>query len=388
MQTTSRGSVKISPCEVGEDGAVKIIAESSLTASKALVRLIWDNRKVLGPEPENITSTKTTPLFAQEFGGSGGHHYTALWIAYREIYLLSRSLTAKRQELTDAATRVQKALDQPSAGGASFSFSAENLQYVLIIDEINRGNISKILGEMITLLEPDKRIGMPGELKLPLSYSPSHRFAVPPNLHVIGTMNTADRSIALMDVALRRRFTFEELMPDSFVIRQILEKEVPDKKFIDLVVDIFEALNSRIRFVYDRDHQLGHAYFLDVRTLGDLRQVFVDRVIPLLQEYFYGAWDKICLVLGCPYSDDGKPERGAPFTHEGKYRAPIITAGIFEEETTIGFDHSDYEDRVDYQVSRVFARSTVSEEKLYPYFLGMLPDEKYGQYKVADEVSP
>ncbi len=329
MRITSRGSVRVHPCKETEDGTISVNEESFQTASKEFVRPIWENRKELGLEPEKLTSKMTTKFFAQQFGGGGGHHYTAIWIAYREIYHLSRSASVKRQELTDVKARVQKALDQPGAGGASFNFSSNTLQYVLIIDEINRGNISKILGEMITLLEPDKRIGTPGELKLPLSYSPAHRFAIPPNLHIIGTMNTADRSIALMDVALRRRFTFEELMPDFSVIRQVLEKEVADTKFINLVVDIFEVLNHRIRFVYDRDHQLGHAYFLNVRNLVDLRQVFVDRIIPLLQEYFYGAWDKICLVLGCPYSEAGKPERGVPFTSEGKYTAPIIISAIF-----------------------------------------------------------
>ena len=394
MQTTTRASVRINPCEVADDGTITVNTESFQTASKVLVRLLWDNRKELGPEPEKITSTKTTPLFAHELGGAGGHHYTAIWIAYRELFLLSRSAAGRRQELTDPMTRVQKALDQPGAGGASFTFSANNLQYVLIIDEINRGNISKILGEMITLLEPDKRLGTPGELKLPLSYSPAHRFSVPPNLHVIGTMNTADRSIALMDVALRRRFTFEELMPESFVVREVLEKEVPDKLFIDLVVDIFEVLNQRIRFVYDRDHQLGHAYFLGVRNLDDLRQVFIDRVIPLLQEYFYGAWDKICLVLGCPYSDDGKPERGSPVVRERRYIAPVIDVNIFEEEAIIGFDHSDYENRLDYQVCRLFIRGNCLDENLLPYFLGVLSDEKYDHYKkpekpetLSDEIS-
>jgi 5-methylcytosine-specific restriction endonuclease McrBC GTP-binding regulatory subunit McrB len=386
MRITSRGSVRVHPCEKTEDGTISVNDESFQTASKELVRPIWENRKELGPEPEKLTSNMTTKFFAQQFGGGGGHHYTAIWIVYREIYYLSRSASMKQQQLTDVKIRVQKALDQPGAGGASFNFSNTTLQHVLIIDEINRGNISKILGEMITLLEPDKRIGTPGELKLPLSYSPAHRFAIPPNLHIIGTMNTADRSIALMDVALRRRFTFEELMPDSSVIRQILEKKVTDTKFIDLVVDIFEVLNHRIRFVYDRDHQLGQAYFLGVSNFVDLRQVFIDRIIPLLQEYFYGAWDKICLVLGCPYSEDGKPERGVPFTTEGKYAAPIIMSAIFQEEMTIGFDHSDYEDRLDFQVSRSFSRS-MSEEKLRPYFFGILPDSKYDQYAKPEEQS-
>jgi 5-methylcytosine-specific restriction endonuclease McrBC GTP-binding regulatory subunit McrB len=384
MRITSRGSVRVHPCEETEDGTISVNDESFQTASKEFVRPVWENRKELGPEPEKLTSNMTTQFFAQQFGGGGGHHYTAIWIVYREIYHLSRSASMKQQQLSDVKIRVQKALDQPGAGGASFNFSTTTLQYVLIIDEINRGNISKILGEMITLLEPDKRIGTPGELKLPLSYSPAHRFAIPPNLHIIGTMNTADRSIALMDVALRRRFTFEELMPNSSIIRQILEKTVTDTKFIDLVVDVFEVLNHRIRFVYDRDHQLGHAYFLDVRNFVDLRQVFIDRIIPLLQEYFYGAWDKICLVLGCPYSEDGKPERGVPFTTESKYAAPIIMSAIFQEEMTIGFDHSDYEDRLDFQVSRTFSRS-MSDEKLRPYFFGILPDSKYDKYAKPEE---
>ena len=123
-------------------------------------------------------------------------------------------------------------------------------------------------------------------------------------------MNTADRSIALMDVALRRRFTFEELMPDAGVIRSRLQARVPDKPFIDLVVGVFEALNDRIRFLDDRDHQLGHSYFLEVTDVASLRQVFLDRIVPMLQEYFYGAWDKICVVLGLrPYNEVGEPKR-------------------------------------------------------------------------------
>lgn len=382
MRTTTRGSVRVHPCTETEDGTITVNTESYQTASKELVRSIWDSRKELGSEPEQLTSTKTTAFFANKYGGGGGHNYTAIWIAYRELYQLSRNAMAKRQDLAENIARVQRALDQPGAGGVSFQFNAKNPQYVLIIDEINRGNISKILGELITLLEPDKRIGMPGELKLPLSYSPTHRFSVPPNLHLIGTMNTADRSIALMDVALRRRFTFEELLPDAGVIRQVLEKEVARKPLIDLVVDVFDALNARIRFVYDRDHQLGHAYFLGVRNLEDLRQVFGDRVIPLLQEYFYGAWDKICIVLGCPYTDDGRPERGGVIVQDGVYVAPIITATTFEEEATLGFDHSDYENRIDFSVSRRFCTSK-SDEALLPFFLGILPEKQHQGHKTA-----
>ena len=242
------------------------------------------------------------------------------------------------------ALRAEKALDN---------------QYVLIIDEINRGNVSKILGELITLLEPDKRLGAENELRLPLSYSPEKPFGVPPNLHILGTMNTADRSIALMDVALRRRFIFEELMPDEKVIRD----ELDDGPLCKLVVDLFDTLNKRIRFLYDRDHQLGHAYFLGVKDLESLRLVFINRAITLLQEYFYGDWHKICTVLGCPYDDDGKLRRANEH--------PIVEASKFSEEDTLGFDDDEYEDRVDFSIKSAF-QNGLSDEDLARTLLGVL----------------
>ncbi len=246
-------------------------------------------------------------------------------------------------------------------------------QYVLIIDEINRGNVSKILGELITLLEPDKRLGAENELRLPLSYSPEKRFGVPPNLHILGTMNTADRSIALMDVALRRRFTFEELMPDAAVIRDNLGKGPR----VDLFVDLFETLNKRIRFLYDRDHQLGHAYFLGVKDWKSLRLVFINRVIPLLQEYFYGDWHKICTVLGCPYDEDGEPSRANEY--------PIVEASKFPEKDTLGFEHDEYEDRVDFSISSAFQNKEMSEEYLARTFFGVLSAKQQERWRDALE---
>ncbi|MXV74396.1 hypothetical protein F4Z99_08970 [Candidatus Poribacteria bacterium] len=227
--------------------------------------------------------------------------------------------------------------------------------------------MSKILGELITLLEPDKRLGADNELRLRLPYSPAHRFSVPPNLHILGTMNTADRSIALMDVALRRRFKFEELMPDAKVLGEKLEEKLQDDPLVGLVVDLFNTLNKRIRFLYDRDHQLGHSYFLNVNGLEDLRLVFVDRVIPLLQEYFYGDWHKICAVLGCPYSEDGQKESDNDY--------PIVEANKFGEEDTLGFDHDEYEDRVDFEVSPDFLGDKMTDEDLASTFLGVLQIE-------------
>lgn len=142
----------------------------------------------------------------------------------------------------------------------AFNFK-DSEKYVLIIDEINRGNISKIFGELITLLEPDKRLCMENDIVLTLPYS-KELFVVPPNLYIIGTMNTADRSIALMDIALRRRFTFEEIMPDSRIIKSVLLERNIENNLVNIIVSVFEKLNKRIEILLDRNHQIGHSYFL------------------------------------------------------------------------------------------------------------------------------
>ena len=161
-------------------------------------------------------------------------------------------------------------------------------RYILIIDEINRGNISKILGELITLLEPSKRKGEKEALEVKLPYS-QEPFSVPKNLYIIGTMNTADRSIALLDTALRRRFEFIEMMPDS-------SRLSTDCDGVDLQ-RLLESINNRIEFLLDRERTIGHAFLIDVKNLSDLKAVFKNKILPLLQEYFYDDYAKINAVL-------------------------------------------------------------------------------------------
>ena len=171
--------------------------------------------------------------------------------------------------------------------------------YVLIIDEINRGNISKIFGELITLLEPSKRLGETEELKIRLAYS-GEEFGVPKNLYILGTMNTADRSIALLDIALRRRFNFIEMPPRYELLKQKIE--VKNDK-IELQ-ELLKAINTRIEFLLDKDHLIGHSYFINIKTFEDLKEIFRNSIIPLLQEYFYDDFEKIREVLNIGDNND------------------------------------------------------------------------------------
>jgi 5-methylcytosine-specific restriction protein B len=180
---------------------------------------------------------------------------------------------------------------------------APGVPFYLVIDEINRGDIARIFGELITLLEADKRYGEENELVTTLPYS-KQKFAVPPNLYLIGTMNTADRSISLVDVALRRRFGFIELMPDYVALENIIRKPAI-QDIAGLAVSLLMHLNEKIVASYDRDHQVGHSYFTRLQEAAT-REEAVERlhfawyheIVPLLQEYYYDAPRKLHGILG------------------------------------------------------------------------------------------
>lgn len=188
-------------------------------------------------------------------------------------------------------------------------------KHILIIDEINRGNVSAIFGELITLLEEDKRKGNKEQTEVTLPYS-NDKFSVPNNVYLIGTMNTADRSVEALDTALRRRFSFVEMQPNPEVLSNANYQEVNLKRLL-------ETINQRIEVLIDKDHQIGHSYFIGIQNLDDLKCVFKDKIIPLLEEYFYGDFGKIGLVLGGSfiYQEENTAKFPKNFMYENDFLA-------------------------------------------------------------------
>jgi 5-methylcytosine-specific restriction protein B len=235
-----------------------------------------------------------------------------------------------RVQLVDVLALIAKY----QGGDSAEHLDATPLPYVFVIDEINRGNISKIFGELITLVEAGKRLGAEEETKVVLPYS-GEEFGVPPNVYILGTMNTADRSIALLDTALRRRFDFVEMMPKPELLQGV---KVVDAKGKDTGIDLekmLAAMNGRIEFLLDREHTIGHAYFLvggaegGTVSMAEVADIFRFKIVPLLQEYFFEDYAKIRLVLG-----DASYKRKVPgfqFVTEKKGLAKELFPGVPED---------------------------------------------------------
>lgn len=358
-----------------EDGIFKRLANNALSnyenakkvnENKLSFEIAFDNLKNEWDENPSIKFPLSTPGYDFTIIGftnysiqfkkaSGGTSHTLSINTLKELYY-GKEYNFKQ----GVGIYYPSILKKLESYKSSEAIKPKLLPYVIIIDEINRGNVSQIFGELITLIEEDKRIGKNEELKVTLPYSKELPFGVPPNLYIIGTMNTADRSIEALDTALRRRFVFEEILPkpellspayrfwdllwdqmhvswenkkyieiekmllDFLGANQIIwdnrkvkweefkkfgksedqAKEFDEKDFTGInLMKMLDTINKRLERLLDKDHQIGHAFFISVFSQSELKAVFENKIIPLLKEYFYGDFGKIGLVLGNSFID-------------------------------------------------------------------------------------
>jgi len=253
-----------------------------------------------------------------------------------DLEILSESLNI---DFTDDVEKLKKF----SAGiynEAIINSGATSEPVVLIIDEINRGNVSQIFGELITLIETDKRFGNSESLEVMLPYSKT-KFFVPPNLYILGTMNTADRSVEALDTALRRRFTFEEMLPNYEI--QGLQYFIFDYK----ASEILKVINRKIEKLLDKDHLIGHSYFMNTNSNELFIQSMYKNILPLLQEYFYGDFGKIGLVLGGGFVKKVTPDQ----------KADLFAAFDYD-------DINDFESKETYEIIDYRDSNSIKESKV------------------------
>lgn len=282
---------KLSIVSVSKKGTLQISHEGSLVKHAVGKERL---RKLYESHPTTVDLAKITSMEKGITSIIGGSNVTAYWA------VLNAFLKFKNQnidELTLAQSENQDYIEYDDMKGRILSADSPHYSdgkpYVLIIDEINRGNTSRIFGELITLIERTKRIGSAETIEVMLPYS-NELFAVPDNLYIIGTMNTADRSLALVDTALRRRFDFIEMMPDL----KALDNLIVDGVNVRLML---ECINDRIEHLYDREHTIGHAFFIGLNaqsSIAEMGKIFKNKILPLLEEYFFENWDKITKILG------------------------------------------------------------------------------------------
>lgn len=234
---------------------------------------------------------------------------------------------------------------------------------VFIIDEINRGNISKIFGELITLIEDSKRIdatknNLSQGMRIRLPYSHNNNdigFGVPDNIYILGTMNTADRSIALIDTALRRRFKFIEMAPSFNLLNSVIINGIN-------ICNMMERINERIEILYDRDHKIGHSFFMKLNnnsTIGDLAEIFEYDIIPLLQEYFYNDWEKIAVILG---DDFERKDKTYNFINRIEIKDDIVRKYDMDKIYTYNLNKDAFEKAITYV--KIYEPSTLNNTTL------------------------
>lgn len=341
----------IEPADGGQIAETSASASTAANSSGPIVACI--NRIYYGPPGTGKTYTMNRLLEA-DYGkpkvgqADAGSTERYSFVTFHQSYGYEEFVEGLRPVLTDNAGAGDVAYEIRPGAFKELCRRARQTpdqRFAMVVDEINRGNISKIFGELITLIEGDKRDpldGSPPPAEVVLAYS-GEKFSVPANVDVIGTMNTADRSLTLLDTALRRRFEFVPLMPDT------RGERVPDDPnsapLADLIVStdgglidvrqLLQRINERIEALYDRDHCIGHAYFTPLTDVEDgpgrfglLATIFRNRIVPLLEEYFFEDWRKIRLVLG----DNQKQDLAAQF---------IIETDAHEQDLTtlFGNDH-------------------------------------------------
>lgn len=269
----------------------------------------------------------------------GGSNSTANWAVLNAIR--DRSAKSNKKSFANKTYSLDERKEAISTLSNKDFKTKKGNPYVLIIDEINRGNVSSVFGELITLIEDDKRLGRKEALEITLPYS-KEKFGVPANLYIIGTMNTADRSVEALDTALRRRFSFVEMPPNYDILRDYSVSEDGKFKLNDHELDLVELLriiNERIELLLDRDHLIGHSYFMNVDSPESLKEAFSKQIIPLLQEYFYGDYGKISLVLGEGFCRGEKADKKIKFANAKDY------------------DTSAFEDKFIYKIADVKSKS-------------------------------